>query len=145
MYNFILNFHSGIAYVLITGLAIVTILGLLGLLGNKPTSVLDKVSVKVTTALIHLQALAGIILWVVSPKIQAYMESMSESMGNSAHRKLLIEHPITMLIAVVVFTIGGSKFKKAESDKVAHKRMMIFGAISLILVLSMVPWDQFLA
>lgn len=144
MYNFILNLHSGIAYAVIAGLVIVVLLGLIGLLGDKPLSVADKVSVKVTTALIHLQALAGIILWVVSPKIQAYLDSMGEAMGISEQRKILVEHPITMLIAVVVFTIGGKKFKTATDNKSAHKKMLIYGAITLVLVLSMVPWNQFL-
>jgi hypothetical protein len=50
-----------------------------------------------------------------------------------------------MLIAVVLITIGGKKISKAASEQVAYKNMFIYGGITLVIILAMIPWDQFMA
>ena len=115
MNKFIIHFHSGIAYLVLIGLLLIILLGITGILGNKDVNKLDRVSLKITKGLIHLQALAGIILWVVSDKIQAYLQDPGAAMGNSASRRTFIEHPIMMLIAVVIFTIGSKKIATAKN------------------------------
>ena len=144
MNKFIIHFHSGIAYLVLIGLLLIILLGITGILGNKDVNKLDRVSLKITKGLIHLQALAGIILWVVSDKIQAYLQDPGAAMGNSASRRTFIEHPIMMLIAVVIFTIGSKKIATAKNSKTAYSRMALYGFITLAIFVAMIPWSQFI-
>lgn len=145
MNNFIINFHSGLAYLVLIGLVIVTVIGIIGLATKKKVNKFDKVIVSATKGLIHLQALAGIILWIVSDKVQNYMQDVPGTMANSSARRIFLEHPLMMLIAVVLITIGGKKISKAASEQVAYKNMFVYGGITLIIILAMIPWDQFMA
>ena len=145
MNNFIINFHSGLAYLVLIGLVIVTVIGILGLATKKKLNKFDKIIVAATKGLIHLQALAGIILWIVSDKVQSYMQDVPGTMANSSARRILLEHPLMMLIAVILITIGGKKISKAASEQAAYKNMFIYGLITLVIILAMIPWDQFMA
>jgi len=70
------------------------------------------------------------------------MGGMGEVMKNDTIRKLIVEHPTTMIIAVALLTIGYSKHKKKLTSKPKFKMLSIFYTIALILVLYMIPWQQ---
>jgi hypothetical protein len=87
----------------------------------------------------HIQLLLGIILWFS----KGYFDEMGvgDVMKNSAIRKLAVEHPTTMIIAVALVTIGYSKHKKKLVSKPKFKVLAIFYTIALALVLYMIPWN----
>jgi uncharacterized membrane protein len=62
-------------------------------------------------------------------------------MSDSA-RPLSLEHPLTNIIALVLITIGWSKHKKEESNNGKFKKIAIFYTIGLILLLAMIPWEN---
>ena len=66
---------------------------------------------------------------------------MGELMKNSALRNLVVEHPLTMIIAVALVTIGYSKHKKKLTSKPKFKMLAIFYTLALVLVLAKIPWD----
>ncbi|MNI98095.1 hypothetical protein D3C73_1568690 [compost metagenome] len=55
-------------------------------------------------------------------------------------RLKIIEHPLTMIIAIVLITIGYSKAKKMENSRKANQTVVIFYIIGLILMLARIPW-----
>ena len=69
---------------------------------------------------------------------------MGEIMKNSALRSTLVEHPITMIIALVLITIGYSKHKKKLTSKPKFKTLSIFYTIALVLILSKIPWNTWI-
>jgi len=48
---------------------------------------------------------------------------------------------LTMIIAIVLITIGYSKAKKIENAKKANQTVVIFYIIGLILILARIPWS----
>jgi hypothetical protein len=62
-------------------------------------------------------------------------------MKNDSLRKLAVEHPITMIIAVALVTIGYSKHKKKLVSRPKFKMLAVFYSIALALVLYMIPWN----
>jgi len=86
----------------------------------------------------HIQLLLGIIYWFT----KGYFDELTvgEVMKNSAIRRLAVEHPVTMIIAVALVTIGYSKHKKKLVSKPKFKILAIFYSIALVLVLYMIPW-----
>ena len=63
----------------------------------------------------HLQWIFGLILYFLSP---LGLSSLSgEAMSNSTLRLYSIEHPFTMILAVVLITIGFAKAKRGSDPQ----------------------------
>ena len=67
---------------------------------------------------------------------------MGAAMKNAELRKIIVEHPLMMIIAIVLITIGWSKHKKKGSDTAKFKTIAIFYGLALIVVLSRIPWSN---
>jgi hypothetical protein len=66
-------------------------------------------------------------------------------MADSALRTVLVEHPFTNILALAFITIGWSKHKKEESNNGKFKKIALFYALGLLLLLFMIPYKQWLA
>ena len=67
---------------------------------------------------------------------------MGVIMKNADTRLLVIEHPITMVIAIIIITLGWFNFKKQTIDYNKYKTIAIYYTIALILILLRIPWGQ---
>jgi hypothetical protein len=65
-------------------------------------------------------------------------------MGDSLARLYLVEHPFTNILALVFITIGWSKHKKLMEADRKFKTFAMFYGIGLVLLLSRIPWSQWL-
>jgi len=90
----------------------------------------------------HIQIILGLLVYIYSPFAMGAIKSqgMGAVMKDSLMRMLSVEHPLMMLIAVILITIGYSKHKKKEADVAKFKTLAIFYGIALLLVLSRIPW-----
>lgn len=70
------------------------------------------------------------------------LSNMGTVMKDATTRLLVIEHPLTMLIAVVLITIGRAKAKKKTTDSSKFLTTAIFFGIALVLILVRIPWDR---
>ena len=61
-------------------------------------------------------------------------------MKTPALRRIVIEHPFGMVLAIAALTIGYSKHKKKLTSKPKFKILAISYTIALAIVLKMVPW-----
>ena len=69
----------------------------------------DKLVSILTLSIIHLQVVIGLVLYFMQGRMNGFSE-MSEKLP----RLYALEHPLMMLIAAVLITIGHSKAKKAK-------------------------------
>ena len=90
----------------------------------------------------HIQLILGLFLFIYSPKAMGAIKNvgMGEVMKDSVLRFSTIEHPLIMIIAVILITIGFSKHKKKDTSKAKFKTIAIFYGLALILILSRIPW-----
>lgn len=131
--------HSGWAYLVLVVLVLATCNALIKFFGNKEFDAKDFRISLFALITMHIQLLIGLILWFT----KGYFGEMSvgEVMKNDALRKLAVEHPATMIVAVALVTIGYSKHKKKLVSKPKFKMLAIFYTIALALVLYMIPWN----
>jgi heme A synthase len=131
--------HSYWAYLVLLVLVLATANALFKFFGNKEYDPKDFRISLFTLITMHIQLLIGIILYFT----KGYFDenSMGEVMKNDSLRKLAVEHPTTMIIAVALVTIGYSKHKKNLVSKPKFKMLAIFYSIALALVLYMIPWN----
>ena len=135
------SIHSTLAYAVLAVVAIAAINAFLGLSSKRNFTKNDRSLSLVALILSHIQLLVGLVLWATSPLGKDAMRQMS----NAAMRLTAVEHPLVNIIAIVLITIGWSKHKKEESSNGKFKKIGIFYALGLLLILSRIPWSNWMA
>jgi len=136
--------HSYWAYFVIALLILTVINAILAKTNKKEFTHKDLRLGLFTLIVTHIQLLIGLAWYFMSPYFKVLTENGGEVMKNSAARLLAVEHPIMMLIAIVFITIGWSKHKKKTEDGDKFKTFIIFYGLGLILILSRIPWSNWL-
>ncbi|NHM03556.1 hypothetical protein [Flavobacterium celericrescens] len=140
MYNTILSVHSYLAYAALGLLFIATINAIFGLTSKGLFKSKDRSISLFALIVCHMQLLAGLMLYFVSP---LGLESFGQ-MKEAALRLTSLEHPLINIIALTLITIGWSKHKKEESNNGKFKKIAIFYTLGLLLILSRLPWANWL-
>lgn len=135
------SIHSTLAYAVLAVVAIAVINAFLGLSSKRNFTKNDRSLSLVALILSHIQLVVGLVLWAISPLGKEAMSQMS----NAALRLTAVEHPLTNIIAIALITIGWSKHKKEESSNGKFKKIGIFYALGLLLILSRIPWSNWMA
>ena len=139
MYNFVKNFHSGLAYLVLIAVSGAIIFALANyLMGREYHKGLQK-SALVAFILTHTQLLIGVILYFLSPL--GLSNFSGKAMGDATLRLYILEHPLTMIIAIVFITLGYTRSKKATESGTRYKKLLIFYALGLFLMLLRIPWS----
>lgn len=130
------HLHSTLAVVLLLGLIVSVVITFMNYTSNKPynrkIALLGLISA-------HLQMVVGLVYYFALGHHNKFVSGM---MQDSILRFNVVEHPLTMLIAIVLITIGYSKAKRVADPKKANKTVLIFYIIGLVLVLVRIPWDR---
>ena len=63
-------------------------------------------------------------------------------MSNTDSRYTFIEHPLMMLLAIILISAGRVKAKKIEDSKKSAKTIFTYFLIALILILLRTPFDK---
>lgn len=143
MYETVQFIHSYWAYLVLIVLIIASINSIVGYVSNKEYGATNFRIALFTLIVSHIQLLIGLVLYFVTPYFRAFSEvGMGGVMKDSNLRLYLVEHPLIMIIAVVLITMGYSKHKKKLTSKPKFKILAIFYTIALILVLSRIPWNM---
>lgn len=142
MYPTLQFIHSYWAYLVLIVLLISSVNAIIGYAGKKEWGATNFRLALFTLITSHIQLLIGIILYFVAPYFRAFSEvGMGGVMKDSTLRLYNVEHPLIMIIAVVLITIGYSKHKNKLTSKPKFKILAIFYTIALILMLSRIPWN----
>lgn len=142
----VLDLHSYWAFAVLVFLLLATLNAFIGLSAKRPFLPKDRQISMLALIFTHVQFVIGLVLLFVSAKMDAAKQlGMGGVMKNPELRKLLVEHPAINLIAIILITIGWSTHKRAEDSAVKFKKIAIFYAIGLVLLLSRIPWDQWLS
>lgn len=142
-YNYLLMVHSWLRWAFLIAALFAIIRSLNGKFGNKPFGKEDNTAATILIALTHTMLLLGIILWFVSPNVQnALAQGAGVFMKDKYMRLIVLEHPLTNIIAVALIQIGRIKSKKAYEDAVKHSRSLMYYGLGLLLILSRIPWGS---
>lgn len=142
MYPTIQFIHSYWAYLVLIVLFVASVNSIIGFASNKEYGATNFRLALFSLITSHLQLLIGLVLYFVAPYFNAFSEvGMGGVMKDSTLRLYNVEHPLIMIIAIVLITIGYSKHKKKLTSKPKFKILAIFYTIALILMLSRIPWN----
>ena len=130
MYQILLQIHSGIRYLVLLGLVVVIVKSFIGLINRKDYNKTDNQLSLFLFVSTHTQLLFGLFLYFVSP----FVAFGSTTMSDKITRYWTVEHLTGMLLAVALITIARISSKKMTDDAAKHKRMFIFNALALVII-----------
>ena len=142
MYSTILILHNIIRWgVLLGGLYAIT-KSALGLIQKRDYTSKENLAHTIFVAFCHTQLLLGIVLYMVSPNVDAALANgFGAAMKDSYSRLIVLEHITINAIAVALIQVGRTLSKKATDAATKHKKSLIFFSIGLLLILSRIPWQ----
>ncbi len=135
--------HSGWAYIALLVLIVAVVNAAMGFFSDKEFKEKDLRIPLFTLIVFHLQLIIGLIGYYTSNYYDTMRSvGMGEVMKQPELRLMLVEHPIMMILAIILITMGFSKHKKQQTDKGRFKTILLYYGIALILVLSRIPWGN---
>jgi len=140
LYSAIKSFHTGGAFFLLLFFILSIVFNAYAWLKKKPFTLQNKTYALYGLVSIHIQFLLGLALYFLSPLGMSNVSGAA--MKNSHFRFYILEHPLVMIIAIALVTIGYSKAKRLTIDAAKYKTMVLFYSIGLILILSRFPWGD---
>jgi uncharacterized membrane protein len=142
MYISIKELHSFIGFMTLTLFSFAIVFNLISWLGKKPFTRVNKIITLAGMTSVHTQVLIGFILYFLSPLGLSNFSGVA--MKDAQSRLYIVEHPLIMIIAFVLVTVGYSKAKKLADDNAKYKTILTYFFISLILILSRIPWSTWI-
>ena len=104
--------HRLIAYISMILIFAAMLKAIFGMLNQKSFTEGDRKLGLFALISVHIQLLLGLALMFIGP-VASQFSNMGEVMKNADLRFLVVEHPLTMIIGIVLITVGYSKSKKS--------------------------------
>jgi len=137
------HLHGFFADLVIVFLLIAVIISYVGLIRNRPFTKRSKIFSLIALVSVHVQMVIGIAIYFLSP---LGISNFSRAMMKHATTRLIgLEHPLAMITAIVLITIGYSKSKRATDGQAKFRHIAIFYSIALALVFLRIPWSYWMS
>ncbi len=134
LYSGLLDLHNVVRWLVVV-LAVVSIVT--ALVAQRWTPAVNSLA-RWFNIIFGVQVLIGLILWFVSDLVQTSLRDMGTAMSDPARRFFLLEHPLLMIVAVVLVGIGGGRGRKTDNPRVA----LVFWLLAAAAMAYAIPWDR---
>lgn len=140
MYTGLLHLHSLLRWVLLLFLLITLVKAFKGRQGGLVFGPGDRRNALITLITAHVQLVLGLILYMISPLVLSGRSNPAAGMKDGILRFWMVEHLITMVLAIIFITVAYSRMKRSNSDAGRFKALFTFMLIGLLLILIGIPW-----
>jgi hypothetical protein len=140
--NVLVILHSWLRWILLVLLLASIVKSLSGFSGKKALTAGDKKLWLFTMISAHTTLLIGIIL-VLFGRFGVFTTTLpagTSVMKDTFYRFYWVEHPLMMIIAITLITIGRGQAKKSIPDAAKYKKAFWFFLIALLVILAAIPW-----
>jgi len=138
----LVHLHNFLRWVILILLAVSIIKSYTGWKGNKIFTKADGKIWLFTMIAAHTTLVLGLYQWLwgrFGMLVTALPEGTSV-MKDSFFRFYWVEHPTTMLLSIVLITLGRGMAKKQVADSIKYKKAFVFFTTALLLILIGIPW-----
>lgn len=142
MQTTLLYLHSYVRWILLVLLLITIVKAFIGWKKNELFSNSDKIRLLSTMIIAHTTLLIGI-YQVFAGRfgiLNTELEAGQSFMKDRFYRFYWMEHPLLMVLAIIVITIAYKTSKKAIANDVKMKKIFFYSFFALIFILAAIPW-----
>lgn len=93
-----------------------------------------------TATIAHIQLVLGILLYTKSITVKAYFSGLVDSTARMESIFFGIIHISSMLIAIVLITVGSAKAKRKKESNEKFRTTLIWFSIALLIIILAIPW-----
>jgi hypothetical protein len=142
MFSFLLQLHNILRWVILLLLLLSILQSFIGWIKNRELREGDVKLWLFTMISVHITLLIGLILLLFGRYgiLSSGLPEGINLMKDKFYRFFWVEHPVGMLIATVLITIGRGVVKKQISDPVKYKRAFWLFLLALVIILATIPW-----
>ncbi len=141
MYGFLLGFHNFFRWVVLLLAAFALVRTYSGWLGKRSWMPADRNAGLFFRIGMDIQFLIGLLLYFFfSPITRAAFANFRAAMGSRELAFFVIEHGVTMLIAVILVHVGSAFSRRANGDNAKHRSAAVFFSLAALAVLIAIPW-----
>lgn len=141
MYSILLTIHSLFRWLVLVSLLYTLFRAYRGWLSGKSFSRLDNSLRVLTLSIAHIQLSLGIWLYFISPLTLHFLENFKGAVHERQLRFFGMEHSTSMLLAVILITIGTSLAKRKPTDHQKFKTLAIWLTVALLMICASIPWE----
>jgi 4-hydroxybenzoate polyprenyltransferase len=138
----LLHLHNLLRWIILVLLLVSIYKSYAGWKGERPFSAGDKKVWLFTMIASHITFLLGLYQWLLGRYgIFSYVKPEGVSMMKDPYLRFFqMEHPVSMILAIVMITFGHAMAKKNFDDTTKYKKAFTYFLVALVLILVAVPW-----
>lgn len=132
MYQAFTFYHSLLRWLVLISLVYAIVRAAKGYFSKGTYTASDDMIRRVTTGIAHVQLIVGMVFYYKSPLVSYFW----------VHRQMVfygLVHPLLMIAAVVLMTVGAARVKRVEDQK-KFRTLLLFFSIALLLIFVAIPW-----
>jgi len=138
----LVHLHNFLRWIILLLLVLSVVKAYTGWQSKKVFSNGDRKTWLFTLIASHITLLIGLYQWLWG-RYGLLTTSLPEGtsvMKDKFFRFYWVEHPTTMILAIVLVTLGYGQAKKPVADAVKYKKAFWFFFLALVLILAGIPW-----
>jgi hypothetical protein len=142
MISVLLQVHSILRWVILLLLFLSIVQSFIGWVKRRELREMDVKIWLFTMICAHTTLLVGLILLFFG-RFGILSTGLPEGvilMKDKFYRFFWVEHPVGMLVATILITLGWGVVKKQMTDPVKYKRAFWFFLLALVMILAVIPW-----
>lgn len=138
----LLHLHNLLRWIILILLLLSIIKSYTGMTTKKSFEASDKKIWLFTMIAAHITLLLGLYQWLLGRYgILSYVKPEGVSMMKDPYLRFFqMEHPVSMILAIVFITLGYGMAKKNVDDTTKYKKAFRYFLLALVLILVAVPW-----
>ena len=134
------DIHSIFRYVVLLLTLIVAVQSLMGMMGKKEFTPGNRKAALFMMISCDIQLMLGLAVYYINGNI--LMLKTGDAVANHYNRFYSIEHPVSMILAIVLIHIGYSVAKKTMDSAPKFKRLFWYSFIALFIFIAQTPWPS---
>ena len=138
----LVHIHNLLRWVILILLVLSIVRSYAGWKSKKTFSASDRKIWLFTLISAHITLLLGLYQWIAG-RIGMVTTTIPEGtsfMKEKLYRFYWLEHPLMMIIAIILITLGYGMSKKPVSDELKYKKAFQYFLLALIVILLAIPW-----
>lgn len=139
MFLFLKEAHNKVGLIILVLLFFTILFFLIRFFFKKTFGKSSRIISLITLTVIHIQLSLGVLTYILSPL--GYSNFSGEAMKHEISRFYIIEHPVGMILVIVLATFANRAVRKKKyNDKQKYSRALIFYTLAFALTYYLTPW-----